>query len=88
MKHATEEYELRIRPMTKQELIMARDEKGYVEGVVYVLLDDIPGKDYLEFLRFIAGKLIGEQLMDDMSYKVVGFSDEIGLHIKLRGNAL
>lgn len=79
-------YEIMEKPYTEEELKKIANEDGAVEGIVAVGLNNVLETDFEGFLDIVSSLLIGNVLLQDISYKVVGCdSDDNTLHLKISG---
>jgi len=61
------------RPMTRDEILEAKDENGYVTGVVRLDINDIFNTGHIDqFCDLLSNALIGDDLLMDIAYQVVG----------------
>lgn len=73
-----------------EEIISANtDENGYIEGVIKINLTDIIYSDFEQFLDTISEALVGNDLLMDTSYEIIGLCPEEKntLFILIRGDA-
>lgn len=70
-----------------KEVIASRDENNYVEGYVRMHISDMIDNDLETFLDLLSLKLVGNELLMDINYNVVGLADEQDtLILKVRGD--
>ncbi len=75
-------YKVLDEPLTKD----AMDKDGWVKGVVAVDIGDIATGNYELFLDLLSERLVGNELLMDIQYRVVGHSADV-LHIEVTGDA-
>ena len=59
-----------------EEVIESRNKNNYVEGYVQIHISEMIDNDHEAFLDAISEKLVGSDLLMDVSYDVVGLADE------------
>ncbi len=64
----------------------AMDKDGWVEGVVGVDVSEIIGKNTETFLDLLSRHLVGNDLLSDFDWNVVGHTGDF-LHIRVCGDA-
>lgn len=63
------------KPYTEQEIRQQMDEHGYVSGLVSMTFSAIISYDCEQVLDILSEKLVGSQLLSDISYNAVGVDD-------------
>ena len=70
-----------------KEVIASRNEDNYVEGYVQIHISDMIDNDLETFLDLLSLNLVGNELLMDINYDVVGLADEPNtLVLKVRGD--
>lgn len=73
------------KPLGKSQIMARMDRDGYIKGVVAVDLEDVIDGDREAFLNVISTKLVGSDLLMDISYRLVGQRDDV-LYIEVIGD--
>ena len=60
------------KPLTKEELAAAVDEKGWLERTVKVELADVVNTDYDGFIALLSELMIGNDGLVDVTYSMAG----------------
>lgn len=68
------------------EKMIAKDPHGYIGGVVGVDLNEIIEADLEGFLNLISTRLTGSELLQDISYRVVGHQRDGTILIEVIGD--
>jgi hypothetical protein len=74
------------KPLTARQIRKGLDEEGYITGVVEIDLEEILSLDADGWLDLLSKKLVGDDLLMDISYRVVGHRRPSGIHIEVIGN--
>lgn len=74
-----------LKPFTVAEIRQNLDANGYISGDVLVDLSDIIDNDLEGFLDIISEKLVGNDLLMDITYEVAGGSKD-GVVINVTGD--
>lgn len=74
-------------PLSKDELKSIADDDNYVSGNVVVDLDDIVDDDLELFLDELSTSLVGDDLLQDITYALVGTTDDGRAIIEVSGDA-
>jgi len=70
---------------TVEKLKEIANSMNYVEVTIALDLEDVIHHNYEGFLNLLSEKAVGSQLLEDISYKLVGSLDEM-LLIEVKGN--
>lgn len=62
------------------------DDKGYLEGTILMSLNDLISKDHDTLLDLMSSKLVGDVLLEDISYSTIGTTEDSNVKVKVRGN--
>lgn len=65
---------------------MMEDHGGYIEGTVAIDIDYMINNDSESFLDLLSQKLTGTELLQDISYRVVGHKSPGTIYMQVRGN--
>jgi len=60
---------------------------GFVHAVVAIDIDEINKADYEHFLDLISRRLVGSELLQDISYRIVGYKSPGTIHLEVTGDA-
>lgn len=74
------------RPLTARQIRKGLDKDGYITGIVEIDLEEILSLDADGWLDLLSNKLVGNDLLMDISYRVVGHRRPSGIHIEVTGN--
>lgn len=73
-------------PMPLMKQWMLCDEDGYLEGNVLFDMSELVTKDEEELLDLMSNRLVGDPLLSDISYKVIGIATDGSVIVNVRGN--
>lgn len=74
------------RPMKRDEILEAKDKDGYITGVVRLDINDIFNTGHIDqFCDLLSNALIGDDLLMDIAYQVVG-TEEGDVLVEVTGN--
>lgn len=65
--------------------IVGEEDDGYISGQVIVAVDDMIENNFEDFTDFLSRSLIGNDLLMDVSYKVVGATTDGKAILDVRG---
>lgn len=76
-------------PLPEEVISANTDENGYIEGIIKLNLSDIIHSDFEQFLDTISEALVGNDLLMDTSYEIIGLCPEEKntFYILIRGDA-
>ena len=74
------------RPYREEDIRANLDKEGHISGNVPVSLADVISRDLEGFIDLVSEKLVGSDLLMDVSYEVVGVNQESGIVIKVSGD--
>lgn len=78
--------DLILEPLTAGEIEKIRNEDGYISARVIIELHDIIDNDLEGFLDILSEKLVGDDLLMDIDYKVTGVANENEVVIEVSGD--
>lgn len=81
-------YTLLTKPLTLEEIRSGLSDAGQITGVVSIALNDIGNAEgFDDFNTLLSEALTGSDLLEGISYEVVGFAADNVLHIEVSGEA-
>lgn len=75
------------KPLSLAQILKKADKDGYISAVITVDIDEINKGGYEEFLDLISRRLADSDVLQNISYRIVGYEGPGTIHLEVSGDA-